>query len=124
MIIPDPKNEKPSFSENKQWLLMAWRISGASSKLKVSEIMPLTLSFQTNDVSGVNPGNHSVQGMGTFTRSVDKQLIAKLYWLISVTVLLRASNIHRIEDGRSRLDKGVLNMVKVAPNEKKGGIPE
>ncbi|OLY80035.1 hypothetical protein AYI68_g5878, partial [Smittium mucronatum] len=55
MIIPDPKNEKSSFSENKQWLLMAWRISGASSKLKVSEIMPLTLSFQTNDVSGVNP---------------------------------------------------------------------
>ncbi|OMJ24284.1 hypothetical protein AYI70_g1678 [Smittium culicis] len=50
-----------------------------------------------------------------------KQIIAKLFWLLSVTGFLRTSDIHRIDDQRSHIDQGVLNLVIVAPIEKRGG---
>ncbi|OMJ07797.1 hypothetical protein AYI69_g11320 [Smittium culicis] len=52
-----------------------------------------------------------------------KQITAKLYWLLSVTGFLRASNIHRIDEQRSHIDQGVLNLVIVAPKEKRSGRP-
>ncbi|OMJ16691.1 hypothetical protein AYI69_g7741 [Smittium culicis] len=52
-----------------------------------------------------------------------KQITAKLYWLLSVTGFLRGSDIHRIDDQRSHIDKGVLNLVIVVPKEKRGGRP-
>ncbi|OMJ12602.1 hypothetical protein AYI69_g9352 [Smittium culicis] len=36
---------------------------------------------------------------------------------------LRSSDIHSIEDQRSCIDKGVLNLVIIAPKEKRGGHP-
>ncbi|OMJ16950.1 hypothetical protein AYI70_g6284, partial [Smittium culicis] len=52
-----------------------------------------------------------------------KQITAKLCWLLSVTGFLRASDIHRIDDQRSHIDQGVLNLVIVAPKKKRGGHP-
>ncbi|PWA01876.1 hypothetical protein BB558_001992 [Smittium angustum] len=53
----------------------------------------------------------------------DKQLTSKLSWLLSVTGFLRASDIHRIDDGRTRIEKKVLKLIIVAPKEKRGGRP-
>ncbi|OMJ13287.1 hypothetical protein AYI70_g8597 [Smittium culicis] len=52
-----------------------------------------------------------------------KQITAKLCWLLSLTCFLRASDIHRIDYQRSQIEKGVLNLVIVAPKEKRGGRP-
>ncbi|OMJ25904.1 hypothetical protein AYI70_g579 [Smittium culicis] len=214
-VIRDPKSGKSSLSENKHWSLMSWKISGVSSKRKVSELMPLILSFPTNDVSAVDPGtvlsssafytgesqtrylrqflrlkssttwrkftlwiSSNVGSIKTyksailqlsdnpvelaahpmfseFIKSLDensiksfirpvmdispvikllrewgqnstltvKQITAKLCWLLPVTGFLRASDIHRIDDQRSHIDQGVLNLVIVAPKEKRGGRP-
>ncbi|OMJ22772.1 hypothetical protein AYI70_g2657 [Smittium culicis] len=46
-----------------------------------------------------------------------KQITAKLCWLLSVTGYDRASDIRRIDDQRSHIDKGVLNLVIVASKE-------
>ncbi|OLY78852.1 hypothetical protein AYI68_g7086 [Smittium mucronatum] len=49
-------NDPVNFSaKNKNMILIAWGISGVSSKLKVSEIIPSIVSFPTNDVSDVAP---------------------------------------------------------------------
>ncbi|OMJ13160.1 hypothetical protein AYI69_g9109, partial [Smittium culicis] len=52
-----------------------------------------------------------------------KDLTAKLCWLFAVAGFLRASDIHRIDDARSRVDQGILYLVIVAPKEKRGGRP-
>ncbi|OMJ11588.1 hypothetical protein AYI70_g9618 [Smittium culicis] len=50
-----------------------------------------------------------------------KQLTAKLCWLLAVKGFLRASDIHRIDDARIRIEKEELHLVIVAPKEKRGG---
>ncbi|OMJ14702.1 hypothetical protein AYI70_g7724 [Smittium culicis] len=50
-----------------------------------------------------------------------KKLTAKICWLLSVTGFLRASDIHRIDDERSHVSLGVLNLVIIAPKEKRSG---
>ncbi|OMJ21763.1 hypothetical protein AYI70_g3276 [Smittium culicis] len=52
-----------------------------------------------------------------------KDLTAKLCWLFAVAGFLRASDIHRIDDARSRVDQGILYLVIVAPKEKREGRP-
>ncbi|PVV00297.1 hypothetical protein BB560_005327, partial [Smittium megazygosporum] len=53
----------------------------------------------------------------------DKDLTSKLCWLLAVTGLLRASDIHRIDDSETKIENGVLNLVIVAPKEKRNGQP-
>ncbi|OMJ07639.1 hypothetical protein AYI70_g12054 [Smittium culicis] len=43
--------------------------------------------------------------------------------MLSVTGSLSASDIHRIDDQRSHIKKGVLNPVIIAIKEKRGGHP-
>ncbi|OLY79235.1 hypothetical protein AYI68_g6695 [Smittium mucronatum] len=50
-----PRKRKFPALKQQDRKLMAWRVSGVFSKLKVSEIMPLTVSFQTNDVLNFDP---------------------------------------------------------------------
>ncbi|OMJ18799.1 hypothetical protein AYI69_g711 [Smittium culicis] len=45
------KSVKSPFSENKNWNLMAWRVSGVYFKLNVCQILPLKLSFPKNNES-------------------------------------------------------------------------
>ncbi|PVU91406.1 hypothetical protein BB561_004407 [Smittium simulii] len=52
-----------------------------------------------------------------------KDLTTKLAWLLAVTGMLRASDIHRIDDARSQIINGSLHLVIVAPKEKRGGQP-
>ncbi|OMJ08288.1 hypothetical protein AYI69_g11127, partial [Smittium culicis] len=52
-----------------------------------------------------------------------KRLTAKLCWLLSVTGFLRPSDIHRIDDERSHVARGMLHLVIVTPNEKRAGRP-
>ncbi|OMJ26038.1 hypothetical protein AYI70_g462 [Smittium culicis] len=52
-----------------------------------------------------------------------KQITAKIFWLLSVTGFLSDSDIQRIEYQRIRIKHGVLNLVIVAPKEKRGGLP-
>ncbi|PVU87854.1 hypothetical protein BB560_006425, partial [Smittium megazygosporum] len=53
----------------------------------------------------------------------DKDPTSKLCWLLAVTGLLRASDIHRIDDSETKIENGVLNLVIVAPKEKRNGQP-
>ncbi|PVV02953.1 hypothetical protein BB560_002580 [Smittium megazygosporum] len=53
----------------------------------------------------------------------DKDLTSKLCWLLAVTGLLRASDIHRIDDSETKIKNRVLNLVIVAPKEKRNGQP-
>ncbi|OMJ28059.1 hypothetical protein AYI69_g2476 [Smittium culicis] len=53
----------------------------------------------------------------------DKELTAKLCWLLAVTGFLRASNIHRIDDSMSFISQVVLNLAIVSPKKKRQGRP-
>ncbi|OLY79031.1 hypothetical protein AYI68_g6911 [Smittium mucronatum] len=59
MIIPNPIIGRTPLSENKHRSLIDWRISGVSSKLKVSELMPLLVSFPTSGVYFFTTGKAS-----------------------------------------------------------------
>ncbi|PVU87371.1 hypothetical protein BB561_006371 [Smittium simulii] len=52
-----------------------------------------------------------------------KDLTTKLAWLLAVTGMLRASDIHWTDDARSQIINGSLHLVIVAPKEKKGSQP-
>ncbi|OMJ23827.1 hypothetical protein AYI69_g4849 [Smittium culicis] len=57
------------------------------------------------------------------TDLIVKQLTSKLCWLLAVTGFLRASDIHTIDNARSRTENGELNLVIVTPKENRGGQP-
>ncbi|OMJ26447.1 hypothetical protein AYI70_g157 [Smittium culicis] len=60
---------------------------------------------------------------GPSTECSIKKLTAKICLLLSITGFLKASDIHRIDDERSHVSLGVLNLVIIAPKEKRSGRP-
>ncbi|OMJ22662.1 hypothetical protein AYI69_g5304 [Smittium culicis] len=50
-----------------------------------------------------------------------KRLTAKLCWLLLVAGYFRVSDIHSIDDERSHITQCELNLVIVAPKEKRAG---
>ncbi|PVU94206.1 hypothetical protein BB560_005953 [Smittium megazygosporum] len=55
--------------------------------------------------------------------SIKKDLTSKLCWLLEVTGLLRASDIHRIADSKTKGEDEVLSLDIVAPKEKENRQP-
>ncbi|OLY80270.1 hypothetical protein AYI68_g5635 [Smittium mucronatum] len=58
---------------------------------------------------------------GPTTELTVKKLTSKLCWLLAVSRFLRDSEIQRIDDKRTRIIQVVLNLVIVAPKEKRAG---
>ncbi|OMJ13870.1 hypothetical protein AYI70_g7128 [Smittium culicis] len=54
--ITDSACRKSPLSNKKAWCLMVWRISGASSTQKISQITPLKSPFQTKVQLNADPG--------------------------------------------------------------------
>ncbi|OMJ11903.1 hypothetical protein AYI70_g8434 [Smittium culicis] len=68
----------------------------------------------------ISPGVEFVREWGKKSSLTVKQISAKICRLLSVTVFLHASNIHRIEEKRKQIEKDVLNLVIVTTKEKLG----
>ncbi|OMJ18751.1 hypothetical protein AYI69_g6885 [Smittium culicis] len=60
---------------------------------------------------------------GNTAELFDKNLTSKLYWLLAVTGFLRASDINRIDDSKTIIALGILNLAIVSPKEKRKGRP-
>ncbi|OMJ28369.1 hypothetical protein AYI69_g2165 [Smittium culicis] len=92
-----------------------------SQKLKIS-----TLGKQALELDILEDQRRSLEKQDLGTYAIDFMMSKKIIFrhkssLLAVTDFLRASKIHRIEDTRSRTEKGKLNLVIVAPKEKRGG---
>ncbi|PVU89191.1 hypothetical protein BB561_005498 [Smittium simulii] len=81
----------------------------ASKKINISQVV--IEFFNTLNDASINPNSEL---------SV-KDLTTKLACLLAVTGMLRASNIHHIDDARSQIINGSLHLLIVAPKEKRGG---
>ncbi|OMJ28659.1 hypothetical protein AYI69_g1858 [Smittium culicis] len=53
----------------------------------------------------------------------EKNLTAKLFWLIAALGFLIASEIHRINESKTVIAQGILNLAILAPKEKRKGRP-
>ncbi|PVU96384.1 hypothetical protein BB561_001219 [Smittium simulii] len=67
--------------------------------------------------------NKSIEKLGTLRVITKRQINSQDLLVIAVTGFLQASDIHRIDDARSRIENNTLHLVIVAPKEKRAGKP-
>ncbi|OMJ10348.1 hypothetical protein AYI69_g10283 [Smittium culicis] len=78
---------------------------------------------RSRPVMDISPVIKLLREWGQNSTLTTKQITPKLCWLLSVTGFLRANEIHRIDEQCIHIDQGVLNLVIVAPKEKRGDRP-
>ncbi|OLY81781.1 hypothetical protein AYI68_g4110 [Smittium mucronatum] len=71
----------------------------------------------------IKPIITKIRNWGPSMKLSEKDLAAKLFWLLAVTGFLRASEIHRLDDDRSFITQGIINLAIIAPKKKSKGRP-
>ncbi|OMJ30032.1 hypothetical protein AYI69_g436 [Smittium culicis] len=74
-----------------------------------------------NPVINITPVIEKLHEWGENNKLDIMKLTTKCCWLLALCGFLRASDIHRIDDARTTICNGTLNIVIIAPKEKRKG---
>ncbi|OMJ14050.1 hypothetical protein AYI69_g8754 [Smittium culicis] len=74
-----------------------------------------------NPVINITPVIEKLHEWGENNKLDIMKLTTKCCWLLALCGFLRASDIHRIDDARSTMCNGTVNIVNIAPKEKRKG---